>query len=117
MSMFDTRAGVDQPGLEQGLRLMESIIGGRWNPAILFVIEQGASRYSDIRSSIGYISDTELQRKLNVLLDGKLIEKTMQGAEERSAAYRLTSFGGEITHTLHHIMDISIKHQQLGHGI
>lgn len=102
----------DEQELEEGLRLMESVIGGRWNPLILFELEQGARTYTDIKNNIDYISDTELQRKLNALIDSKLVTKE-NAAETRKNEYALTPYGADITHTLHHIMDISIKHRAM----
>ena len=95
---------------EEGLRLIESILGGRWSPMILFAIEEGAERFSDIKAGIEYISDTELQRKLNALIQSGLVIKTNPPIDTRKSEYRLTDFGGEITHTLRHILSISVKH-------
>ena len=108
---FDITRGFDGPKLEQGLKLMESVIGVRWVPMILFTIEQGARRFTEIRGSIEHISDTELQRKLNALILNRLIMKSTAEDDPRRSEYALTPYGGDITHTLHHIMDISIKHQ------
>lgn len=113
MSEYEIRA-FEEPRLEQGLRLMESVIGGRWNPMILFAIEQGASRYTDIRNNIEHISDTELQRKLGALIQNRLILKIMADEDTRKSEYALTQYGHDITHTLHHIMDITFKHEALG---
>ena len=44
MSEFDPNLRFEEPQLSHGLQLMEDIIGGRWNPMILFVMEQGARR-------------------------------------------------------------------------
>lgn len=116
MAEFEVIPGYDEPRLEQGLHLMESIIGGRWNPMILFAIGQGASRYTDIRNSIEYISVTELQRKLNRLIETRLIVKATAEEDARKSEYQLTDFGGDITHILYHILDISTRHQELGAG-
>lgn len=110
MTEFDVTQRFEEPKLEQGLRLMESIIGGRWNPMILFAIENGFSRFTDIKNDITYISDTELQRKLSALIQSQLIVKITAEEDARKSEYQLTSFGGEITHTLHHIMNISLNH-------
>jgi len=117
MSQYDDFQSTQTAGLEGGLRLMESIIGGRWNPMILFVMEQGARSYTDIRNSIAYISDTELQRKLSSLIESRLIMKESSPDEPRRAEYLLTGYGKDITHILHHIMDISIKHSQVANHI
>ena len=62
MSEFDPNLRFEEPQLSYGCT-----DGGhhrrRWNPMILFVMEQGAQLY-DIQP-IAYISDTELQRKLS----------------------------------------------------
>ncbi len=113
MEEFDAYRAFEEPELEHGLKLMESVIGGRWNPMILFSIEHGASRYTDIRNSIGHISDTELQRKLNSLIQSGLIMKSALEEDARKSEYQLTFFGKDITHILHHIMDISLKHSTL----
>lgn len=113
MSEYEIRA-FEAPRLELGLRLMETIIGGRWNPMILFAIEQGASRYTDIRNNVEHISDTELQRKLGALMQSRLILKSSADEDTRKSEYALTQYGHDITHILHHIMDISIKHEALG---
>lgn len=116
MTEFDITQRFEEPKLEQGLRLMESIIGGRWNPMILFAIENGSSRFSDIRNDIMYISDTELQRKLSALIKSQLVIKITAEEDARKSEYQLTDFGGEITHTLHHIMNISLNHSAPGGG-
>lgn len=114
MQEYDISRPVEEPQLELGLRLMESVIGGRWNPMILFAIEQGATRFTDIRNSIPHISDTELQRKLGALQESRLIMKAQAEEDARRSEYRLTGYGGDITHILHHILDISYKHQDPG---
>ncbi len=113
MIEFDPSVALNEQELEQGLKLMESVIGGRWNSLILFQLEQGRKSYTDIRNSIDYISDTELQRKLNTLIDSKLVKKG-DGLDAKKREYALTPYGEDITHTLHHIMDISLKHRELG---
>ncbi len=104
------------PQLEQGLRLMESIIGGRWNPMILFALEQGASRFTELKNGIAFISDTELQRKLAALTESGLVTRGGPEEDARKGEYLLTHFGAEITHTLRHILDIQHKHSALSGG-
>lgn len=113
MAEFDLTYPADDTQLEHGLRLMESVIGGRWNPMILFAIEQGATRFTDIRNNIEHISDTELIRKLSALQASGLVERLAIDEEARRGEYALTGFGEDITHTLHHILDISLKHHSL----
>lgn len=113
MSQYDDFQSTQTAGLEGGLRLMESIIGGRWNPMILFAIEQGAARFTDIRANVSEISDTELRRKLAALTDSRLIIKSSPEEDARRSEYALTDFGGEITHTLRHILAISQKHGEM----
>ncbi|MDD2429140.1 MAG: winged helix-turn-helix transcriptional regulator [Eubacteriales bacterium] len=109
MDEFDRSLPYDSGQMEKGLHLMESIIGGRWNPMILFILEQGTRSYAQIKNGIPYISDTELKRKLSALHDSGLIRKSSLAKDRRSSEYLLTAYGERIVHTLHHIMDISCQ--------
>jgi DNA-binding HxlR family transcriptional regulator len=110
MTTYTYPGGFGEPQFERGLRLMESIIGGRWNPMILFALEGGPCRFSDLKSRIEFISDTELQRKLGALTGSGLVTRCSPEEDARRGEYMLTGFGGEIAHTLRHILVISQKH-------
>ncbi len=110
MTAYTYTGSFEEPQFEWGLRLMESIIGGRWNPMILFALESGPCRFSDLKSRIEFISDTELQRKLGALMGSGLVVRNSNDEDTRKGEYILTGFGGEIAHTLRHILVISQKH-------
>ena len=109
LSEFDPSLPYDSDQMEKGLHLMESIIGGRWNPMILFMLEKGAQSYSALKTGIPYVSDTELKRKLDMLHKHGLIEKQGPADDGRKNEYRMPANGSKIVRTLHHIMDISCQ--------
>ncbi len=109
MNEYDRFGPQDPSTLDAGLRLMETIIGGRWNPLILLALEAGAERFTDLKVYIPDISDTELQRKLLMLQNGGLVTKEPENQDARRRTYRLTPWGFEILHILHHILRIAGK--------
>lgn len=95
---------------KEGLTLIQTVLGGRWNPEILLSIEAGYSRYSEIYRYIEHISHTELQRKLTLLINEKLVIKEVSETEDGKGTYQLSDFGQEVVHVIHHLLDIGSKH-------
>lgn len=88
-----------------GLELIEDLFNKRWIPEIIHSIYEGNKNYKKILDSINYISHTELNRKIKILLDYKVIEK-----DEEDKSYSLTQFGLDIDHIFVHIYEISDKY-------
>lgn len=93
--------------MNQGFQLIHDIIKLRWVPEIVEAIAKDHSRYSDISSQIEYISNTELNRKLAVLLERNVIEKTEVDGKE---GYVLTQFGYDLDHIFNHFTEMSDKY-------
>lgn len=90
-----------------GLNIIQDIIKLKWIPEILDSIENGNHRYNRILESIEYLSHTELQRKLNVLLNKNVIVKR---EIDGHINYYLNDFGFDIIHILHHFSDLNDKY-------
>lgn len=95
-----------------GLDIIQDIIKLKWIPEILESIENGHHRYNRILESIEYLSHTELQRKLNVLLNKKVIIKC---EIDGHINYYLNEFGIDIIHILHHFAELNDKYSTLYH--
>lgn len=67
----------------------------------------GNTRYSEIKNSIPYISHTELNRKLNVLLKRDVIRKK---EENNNTSYSLLKFGEDLVHIFGHLEDLEEKY-------
>lgn len=79
--------------MSEGFRFMQDMIKLKWVPDILFGIEGRSARYTEILEGIPYISHTELNRKLSVLMEHSAIEKI---EEDACTKYRLLPLGKEL---------------------
>ncbi|GFN36598.1 winged helix-turn-helix transcriptional regulator [Tepidimicrobium xylanilyticum] len=92
-----------------GFQIVQDLIKLRWVPEILKSIQLGNQRYSEILTSIPYISHTELNRKLSILIEKKVIEKRTNGT---NTYYSLLNFGKDLVHIFNHLEDIEEKYFQ-----
>ena len=76
-----------------GMAVSLSIIGGRWKPAILCRLAYGAMRYSELRDSIGSISERMLVSQLRELEKDKIVERIVYPEVPPRVEYKLTEIG------------------------
>ncbi|MBO9683884.1 MAG: helix-turn-helix transcriptional regulator [Flavisolibacter sp.] len=69
------------------------IVGGRWKPAILYKLNQGTKRYSELKNSIEGISERMLVAQLRELEEDKIIERIVYAEVPPRVEYRLTELG------------------------
>lgn len=91
-----------------GFEIVHDLIKLRWVPEILKSISQGNSRYSEILNSIPYMSHTELNRKLAILIEKNVVEKNKDGS------YSLLEFGKDLVHIFYHLEELEEKYFQMG---
>lgn len=92
-----------------GFEIVHDLIKLRWVPEILKSISIGNTRYSQIQRSIPYISHTELNRKLNILIKRDVIHKR---ENDGNTYYSLLSFGEDLVHIFNHLEDLEEKYFQ-----
>lgn len=90
-----------------GFQIVQELVKLRWVPEILKSIEKGNNRYGEILNSIPYISHTELNRKLSILINKKVINKTTDSGFIR---YALQTFGEDLVHIFNHLEDLEKKY-------
>lgn len=90
-----------------GFEIVQDLIKLRWVPEILKSINQGNKRYSHILDSIPYMSHTELNRKLNILVDKNVINKE---TVDNNSFYTLLNFGNDLIHIFHHLEELEEKY-------
>lgn len=90
-----------------GFEIVQDLIKLRWVPEILKSIELGNHRYSEILKSIPYMSHTELNRKLSVLIEKKVIDKVVK---DNNISYFLLDFGEDLVHIFNHLEDLEDKY-------
>ena len=92
-----------------GFEIVQDLIKLRWVPEILKSIDMENKRYSEILNSIPYMSHTELNRKLNILIRKNVICK-----EEinNNTYYSLLNFGKDLVHIFNHLEELEEKYFQ-----
>ena len=93
--------------ISNGFKIVQDLIKLSWIPEILRSINYGNHRYSDILDSIPYMSHTELNRKLAVLVDKKVIHKDL---DDQTGSYFLLDFGRDLVHIFNHLEELEEKH-------
>ena len=95
--------------ISNGFQIVQDLIKLKWVPEILTAIETGKNRYTELLESIEYISHTELNRKLAILVDKEVISKSTDG---RNTNYNLLPFGEDLVHIFHHLEDLEERYFQ-----
>jgi len=95
--------------VSNGFQIVQDLIKLRWVPEILKSMYSGNQRYTDILDSIPYMSHTELNRKLSILTERNVIDKTVEGD---NTYYSLLNFGKELVHIFYHLEDLEEKYFQ-----
>lgn len=93
--------------MSEGFRLIHDIFRLRWIPEIIAAIGVGRHGYNEILGEIEDISNTELNRKLKVLLERNVIEKR---EHLESSGYYLNAFGEDLNHIFNHFSEMSEKY-------
>lgn len=94
-------------GMSTGFQLIQDIFKLRWVPEILVAIKAGKTGYNEILSSIEGLSNTELNRKLAILVARHAVVKRK---EEGRSAYGLSPFGDDLEHVFRHFEEMSLKY-------
>ena len=88
-----------------GFEVVHDLIKLKWIPEILKSISHGNEKYIEILNSIPYMSHTELNRKLAILVDKEVVEKN--NIENK---YVLEEFGKDLVHIFYHLEDLEEKY-------
>jgi len=93
--------------LSVGFELIHDVIKHRWVPEIIASIGQGQDKYSQILKANEFLSKTELNRKLILLVEKEAIEKY---TVDNKSYYRLLPFGKDLEHIFNHFVDVGNKY-------
>ncbi|MCX7522544.1 helix-turn-helix domain-containing protein [Microbacterium sp. STN6] len=70
-----------------------SVLGKRWNGLLLAALAGGSASFSELRRSLGGISDTVLSERLSELTHCELISRTVDDGPPVAVRYELTDRG------------------------
>lgn len=93
---------------DYGFELIHDIIKLKWVPEILGTIATGHQGFNEILEAIPFLSSTELNRKLNLLVEKEALQKTV--FPENRTAYTLLPFGKDLDHIFRHFIELEEKY-------
>jgi len=72
------------------------IVGQRWVPQIVRALEQGPTRFGDLRDGIPQISDHLLSQRLKAMEEDGIVERRVTPSTPVRIEYRLSKSGREL---------------------
>lgn len=81
------------------------VIGGKWKPLILFHVQSGPTRFSEIRRRVGGISEKVLIQQLRDLVEMKVLLRHDHQCVPPMVDYALTPFGETLVKALAPLCD------------
>ena len=86
--------------MPEEVRRAANLLEGRWTVSILWASSHGASRFNELRQSVGEIPPGTLAQRLVDLEGAGLIEREVVDARPPRVEYRLTPRGAELRSVL-----------------
>lgn len=91
---------LDRTDTSCGLDVALTVIGGKWKPLILYHVQGGPARFSEIRRRIGGISEKVLIQQLRDLVEMKVLKRHDHQRVPPVVDYSLTLFGQTLVDAL-----------------
>ena len=76
------------------------LVAQRWVPQVIYAMQGGPRRYTDLKASIPHISDALLSDRLKELESASIITRTVEPSTPVRIAYELTPRGEELAGVL-----------------
>ncbi|RMC36627.1 transcriptional regulator [Paracoccus alkanivorans] len=83
-----------------GLDVSLSIVGGKWKPLILFHLQEGPTRFADVKRRVGGISEKVLIQQLRDLVEMNVLVRRDHQRVPPMVDYSLTPFGRTLVEAL-----------------
>ncbi|GAA3931110.1 helix-turn-helix domain-containing protein [Microbacterium soli] len=85
---------------DRAVLLAFTILGKRWNGAIIDVLKRGPLSFGALRRAVTGISDTVLSDRLGELAQTRLVVRQVEPGPPVAVTYELTTIGRELLPTL-----------------
>jgi DNA-binding HxlR family transcriptional regulator len=96
-SLCDTDSAKD-------FRRILDIVGDKWSLLVIFVLQDGTRRFSELQREIGSITQRMLTRTLRQLERSGLVERTVYATVPPRVDYQLTPLGETLLESIHPLM-------------
>lgn len=104
---------MDRTDTACGLDVALMVIGGKWKPLILYHVQSGPTRFSEIRRCIGGISEKVLIQQLRDLVALKVLVRNDHHRVPPVVDYALTPFGETLVKALIPLCDWGTANRDL----
>ncbi|MEQ5872738.1 helix-turn-helix transcriptional regulator [Sagittula sp. NFXS13] len=91
---------MDRTNTPCGLDVALAVIGGKWKPLILFHVQSGPTRFSEIRRRVCGISEKVLIQQLRALVEMNVLLRRDHHCVPPVVDYALTPFGETLVEAL-----------------
>lgn len=91
------------------LEMTHDIIKGKWKPLLLWQLSKGGSSLSELKKSIGGISQKMLIQHLNELIDCGMVNKIKGEGYPLTSEYTLTDRGRQIFEAVSIMQTVGIE--------
>ncbi|MXN17768.1 transcriptional regulator [Pseudooceanicola sp. GBMRC 2024] len=91
---------MDRSDTECGLEGALKVVGGKWKPLILYHVQAGPTRFSEIRRRVEGISEKVLIQQLRDLVAWQVLLRRDHGQVPPVVDYALTPFGRTLVEAL-----------------
>lgn len=89
------------------------VIGGKWKPVILYhLATEGVMRFSDLRRSIGGVTERMLTRQLRELEADRIVHREVYREVPPRVEYSLTDLGSGLIPILKELRDWGVDYEQ-----
>ena len=97
---------------QQALNAVDNILSGRWKALVLWLLKDGAHRYSDVAARLPWVTAKVLTRQLRELERAGIIERWCAPHGPRHVEYKLTHLGQTLMPLLREMHAWGARHQQ-----
>jgi DNA-binding HxlR family transcriptional regulator len=108
MTMLE-QADVGEPEMIRGTRAVLSLLAGKWNVPVLYLLASGTRRYSEVLYEVGEISKKTLTKTLRSLERDGLVDRRVC-PDAGHVEYSLTPLGWSITGPLMAMYEWALEH-------
>jgi DNA-binding HxlR family transcriptional regulator len=91
---------MDRLTTQCGLDISLSVIGGKWKPLILYHLQDGPTRFSEVKRRVGGISEKVLIQQLRELVAMNVLARHDHQQVPPVVDYALTPFGETLVQAL-----------------
>lgn len=89
-----------------------AVLGGAWTPNVVWHLEAGPRRFSELRADIPGISAKVLTQRLRELEARGVVTRRVMPTSPPSVEYELTALGQELTPAIKAIVDVGHRLKQ-----